>query len=278
MEQEERKAKIRETFNTVAEGYDTPALRFFADNPRHLAEYLALRGDEHLLDVATGTGNAALALAAMLPGGRVTGVDFAADMLDRARLRAKAAQLDNVEFVEMDMQFLAYPDGHFSAACCAFGIFFVEDMEGQLAHIAAKVKPGGRVAISGFTEKAFSPQVEIFYARLRRYGVEPPPLSWKRIATEASCEALFRSGGLVDIRVGRRNLGYFLKGPEEWWEVIWQAGFRGLVNQLAPNDLTRFRTEHLAEIGALQTPEGIRFEVEALYTAGTKPYDKVSPQ
>ena len=274
MEQEKRKQQIRATFNAVADGYDTPALRFFAENPRHLAKYLELRGDEHLLDVATGTGNAALALAAMLPGGRVTGVDFAEAMLARARQRAKAAKLDNVEFVEMDMQSLAYPDGHFSAACCAFGIFFVEDMEGQLAHIAAKVKPGGRVAISGFTEKAFSPLADIFYARLSRYGVELPPLSWKRIATEASCEALFQSGGLVDIRVGRRNLGYFLKGPEEWWEVIWQAGFRGLVSQLAPDDLARFRAEHLAEVAELQTPEGIRLEVEALYTAGTKPYVK----
>ena len=271
MEQAERKAKIRETFNTVAAGYDTPALRFFADNPRHLATYLDLRGDEHLLDVATGTGNAALALAAMLPGGRVTGVDFAAAMLDRARARAETAGLANVEFIEMDMQALTYPDGHFSAACCAFGIFFVEDMEGQLAHIAAKVQPGGRVVISGFTEHAFSPLVDIFYVRLRHYGVEPPPLSWKRIASEAGCEALFRNSGLTDIRVGRQNLGYFLTGPEEWWEVIWQAGFRGLVNQLAPDDLQQFRAEHLKEVEALRTPEGIRLEVEALYTVGTRP-------
>jgi ubiquinone/menaquinone biosynthesis C-methylase UbiE len=271
MEQTERKAKIRETFNAVAAGYDTPALRFFADNPRHLAACLDLRGDEHLLDVATGTGNAALALAAMLPGGRVTGVDFAAAMLARARQKAAAAGLTNVEFVEMDMQDLAYPDGYFSAACCAFGIFFVEDMEGQLAHIAAKVQPGGRVVISGFTEHAFSPLVDIFYARLRRYGVEPPPLSWKRIASEAGCEALFRNSGLTDIRIARQNLGYFLAGPEEWWEVIWQAGFRGLVNQLTPNDLQQFQAEHLAEIRELQTPEGIRLEVEALYTVGIRP-------
>jgi ubiquinone/menaquinone biosynthesis C-methylase UbiE len=271
MEQTDRKAKIRETFNAVAAGYDTPALRFFADNPRHLATYLDLNGDEHLLDVATGTGNAALALATMLPGGRVTGVDFATAMLDRARQRAEAAGLANVEFVEMDMQALAYPDGHFAAACCAFGIFFVEDMEGQLAHIAAKVRPGGRVVISGFTEGAFSPLVDLMYARLARYGIEPPPLTWKRIATEAGCEALFRSGGLTDIRTGRKDLGYFLTGPEEWWEVVWQAGFRGLVSQLAPDDLSRFRAEHLAEVAALQTSEGIRLEVEALYTVGTRP-------
>ena len=271
MEQADRKAKIRETFNAVAAGYDTPALRFFADNPRHLAACLDLKGDEHLLDVATGTGNAALALAAMLSGGRVTGVDFAAAMLDRARQKAEATGIDNVEFVEMDMQALAYPDGHFSAACCAFGIFFVEDMEGQLAHIAAKVRPGGKIAISGFSEHAFSPQVDLMYARLARYGVEPPPLTWKRIASEAGCAALFEAAGLTNIRVTRQDLGYFLKGPEEWWEVVWQAGFRGLVSQLAPEDLAQFKAEHLAEVAELQTPAGIRLEVEALYTVGTRP-------
>lgn len=52
--------------------------------------------------------------------------------------------------------------------------------------------------------------------------------------------------------------------------MIWQAGFRGLINQLAPDELIRFRAEHLAEVGELQTPEGIRLEVEALYTVGTR--------
>lgn len=270
MEQNERKAKIRETFNTVAAGYDTPALRFFAENPRHLAACLELAGDEHILDVATGTGNAALTLAAMLPQGRITGVDFAAAMLDQARRKAKAAGIANVEFVEMDMQALDFPDSHFSAACCAFGIFFVDDMEGQLAHIAAKVRPGGRVVVSGFSEGAFSPLADIFYARLRNYGVEPPAHSWKRIATEEGCEALFQHAGLTGIRVSRQDLGYFLKGPEEWWEVVWQAGFRGLVSQLPQEELARFRAEHLAEVAALQTPAGIRLHVEALYTVGTR--------
>jgi len=270
MEENERKAKVRETFNTVAAGYDTPALRFFAENPRHLAACLELAGDEHILDVATGTGMAALALAAMLPAGRVTGVDFAAAMLDQARRKAAATGITNVEFAEMDMQALAFPDGHFAAACCAFGIFFVDDMAGQLAHIAAKVRPGGRVVISGFSEGAFSPLVDIFYARLRSYGVEPPSLSWKRIATESGCVVLFESAGLTGIRVIRQDLGYFLNGPEEWWEVIWQAGFRGLVSQLAPEELARFKVEHLAEVAELQTPEGIRLQVEALYTVGVR--------
>ncbi len=56
----------------------------------------------------------------------------------------------NVEFMERDMQNLNFPDGLFDVAVCAFGIFFVEDMESQLSHIAYAVKPGGRIMISNF--------------------------------------------------------------------------------------------------------------------------------
>ena len=136
MDQHERKAMIKETFNTVAAGYDHPALRFFSESAERLAACLALRGDEQVLDVATGTGNAALALAPRLPRGRVTAIDFSPGMLTRAAARAEAAGIGNIEFIEMDMQSLAFPPAHFDAAVCAFGIFFVDDMTAQLRHMA----------------------------------------------------------------------------------------------------------------------------------------------
>jgi ubiquinone/menaquinone biosynthesis C-methylase UbiE len=71
----------RDTFDAVADGYDGRALRFFPDRAAHMAGRLRLRGDEEVLDVACGTGHASLALARLLPRGRVTAVDFAPAML-----------------------------------------------------------------------------------------------------------------------------------------------------------------------------------------------------
>ena len=57
--EKQNKAIIKETFDAVAPGYDNDILRFFAESAKHLSDCLNLQGDERILDVATGTGNAA---------------------------------------------------------------------------------------------------------------------------------------------------------------------------------------------------------------------------
>ena len=68
-----------------------------------------------------------------------------------------------------------------------------------------------------------------------------------------------------------RNVGYYLERPEQWWDVIWNAGFRRLVSLLPEADRERFRRDHLDEIEALRTRDGIWLDVGVLYTIGTKP-------
>jgi ubiquinone/menaquinone biosynthesis C-methylase UbiE len=270
MDEQERKLKIKETFNMVSDGYDKRALRFFADSANQLATYLSLKGDELLLDVATGTGSNALVFARHLPSGHVTGIDFSGGMLKQARVKANLESIQNVDFVEMDMQRLSFPDNQFDVATCAFGIFFVEDMESQLRQISSKVKSNGKVAVTSFYDNAFLPLTELFFGQLALYGIERPPLSWKRVATEEKMTALFESASLSDITVQRKNIGYYLRSTNEWWDVIWYAGFRGLVNLLSPSQLEKFKEEHLTEIQKLATDEGIWLDVEVLYGVGVK--------
>ena len=271
MNEQQRKAILRETFDTVAEGYDGKALRFFPESARLLAAELHLKGDEQVLDVASGTGHAALALAARLPRGRVTAVDFSAGMLARARAKAVALNIGNIEFLERDMQDLGVPAGSFDAAVCAFGIFFADDMDAQLAHIASTVRPGGKVAVTGFVEHYFSPLKDLLFDRLAGRGVLLPPQTWKRIATETGCRKLFERAGLRDVRVEQRNVGYYLDSAEHWWDVVWNAGFRRLIGQLPPLDQERFKREHLQDVAALATDKGIWLDVGVLIALGLKP-------
>ncbi len=271
MDDQQRKTMLKETFDTVSAGYDGTALRFFPESARLFAAALSLRGDEQVLDVATGTGHAALALAVRLPRGGVTGVDFSPGMLEQARRKAASLNIRNIEFLERDMQDLGFPAGRFDAAVCAFGIFFVEDMAGQLAHIAETVKPGGKVAITGFQENLFCPLVDLLFDRFARSGVQEPTHTWKRIATEAGCRDLFEQAGLGNVRIDKKNVGYFLTNADEWWDVVWNAGFRRLVAQLPQQDQERFRREHLEEVAALATRDGIWLDVGVLFAVGTRP-------
>ena len=144
-------------------------------------------------------------------------------------------------------------------------------MDAQLAHIAEAVRPGGQVAISGFQESYFHPLKDLFVSRLEHYGVKMPPQTWKRIASEQGCLDLFRKAGMRDIRVMPENVGYFLENAGAWWEIVWNAGFRRLVAQLSPADQERFRREHLDEVSALSTNQGIWLDVGVLFTIGRKP-------
>ena len=270
MDEQRRKAILKETFDTVSNGYDNSALRFFSESAKHMAALLKLRGNEHVLDVACGTGHASLAIATLLPHGKVTAVDFSAGMLKQARQKADLLDIRNVEFVERDMQNLGF-NSLFDDVVCAFGIFFVEDMDTQLAHLASTVKPGGRVMISNFHENYFHPLKEMFAGRMTTYGVPVPPPTWKRIAHEQGCRELFEKAGLVNITVDRKNVGYYLDSADEWWDVVWNAGFRRMVSQLSPSDQEQFKREHLQEVEAQRTTDGILLDVGVLYTIGTKP-------
>lgn len=270
MNERELKEFYRQTFNTVAAGYDHEAMRYFPESAARIPSFLALKGDEHVLDVGTGTGVVALALSRALPAGRVTGIDLSSGMIEQAVAKRMAMGGDNVTFMEMDMTSLDFPDGHFDAAVSAFSIFFINDMEKQLRHIASKVGKGGAVVITTFSSNSFSPLVDGFLNRLEGYGIEPPTMSWKRICTVAQCTDLFSRTGLRDIRCEVVDHGYYLNGPEDWWYIVWNAGFRGLVNRLSDTDRELFKKEHLDEIAALSTDKGIYLEMKVLYTIGTK--------
>lgn len=267
-QEQQRKAAIRQTFNTVADHYGTGGTRFFHSAGQTMAELAGLQGNEHVLDVASGTGATALPLAQKLSRGKVTATDFSERMLEQAQHHAKIKGLNNLDFQIQDMTAMTFNNKSFDHAFCSFGLFFVEDMTGLLRHIASKVKPGGKVMVSGFCGDSFMPMVQLIFKRLQNYGIELPeqPLSWKRMAEPEQLHALFSQAGLKNVVIVRKSLGYYIDA-EGWWEVVWNAGFRGVVAQLGDR-LDSFRREHLAEVQELADSNGLWLEVDVNFTSG----------
>ena len=96
---------------------------------------LRLSGEERVLDVACGTGNAAL--VAQRGGASVTGLDGSPRLLEVARERVPSG-----EFVLGDAAELPFDDGAFDAAVSVFGVIFARPAERAAAEIARVVRPG----------------------------------------------------------------------------------------------------------------------------------------
>ena len=270
MEDRDRKKMIQQGFDTVAQGYDHPSLSFFPETAKRLINHLDLLSHQQLLDVCTGTGVVALAAAEQLTQGQVTGVDLSSGMLQQARNKAQAQQLNNVAFRQMDLEHLDFEDECFDVATSSFGLFFLEDMTTGLTNIVRKVKPGGKVAISSFAGEAFSPMADLFIARYESFGREVPPLSWKRLSTDELIKQQFEAVGIDEVEIHHEPLGYTMTLAEMWWDVVWNAGWRSLVNQLSEDELVKFKEIHLQEINDVIGDEGVWFNTEVLIAIGVK--------
>src|SRR5437763_5543414 len=129
--------RFARTAERVAEHQDARAERL-AEQVRGFVE---LRGDERALDVGTGAGALAFALAPLVREG--VGLDPVPELLELARARA----LPNTEFVEGDGTALPFPDGAFDLAGTHRTLHHVSRPDRIVAELARVTRPGGHVLV-----------------------------------------------------------------------------------------------------------------------------------
>jgi ubiquinone/menaquinone biosynthesis C-methylase UbiE len=146
-----------------------------------------LRAGQRVLDVATGSGNTAIAAARRFCA--VTGVDYVPALLARARERAAVEGLA-IEFREGDAEALPFADASFDAVLSTFGTMFAPDQQQAARELLRVCRPGGTIALANWTPEGLVGEI------LRAMGrhlppppaMVPSPLSW---GTEARLCVLF---------------------------------------------------------------------------------------
>lgn len=153
-----RQAYVTTMFEVIAPRYDdfTRWFSFGMDSgwKRELLEVAGrhLGPDGRVVDLACGTGDLALALAAKAPAGSVTGIDAAENMIRLARERMAAAGVGNCRFEVGDMMGTGLLDASADVVTVGYGLRNVPDAGGALREIVRILKPGGVAACLDFTK------------------------------------------------------------------------------------------------------------------------------
>jgi ubiquinone/menaquinone biosynthesis C-methylase UbiE len=248
------KAKAERTYNAAADSFDAAPLAFWDRFGRGTIERLSLRPGARVLDVACGSGASALPAAhAVGVDGRVLAVDLAADLLELGRAKAAAQGLTTIEFRRGDMTALGLPDGGFDAVVCVFGIFFVPDMEAQVAELWRLVAPGGQLAITTWGPGFAAPAYGLWQAHVQR--LRPDLHSsfnpWDRITTVDAVRKLMADGGVPVAHVQGYDALQALYGAEDFWTIVKGSGLRWVIEQMRDDEAQRLHDSVIADLERL---------------------------
>jgi ubiquinone/menaquinone biosynthesis C-methylase UbiE len=261
------KQQMTTSFNALAPDYDQ--IRFIQVCAQRLIELTPLSAGLRVLDVATGTGVIALDVAQRIGAtGSVVGVDIAPEMLSRSRHKLAQSGLTNVEFQLGDAEHLDFPAQSFDRVLCASSLFFFPDIPAALREWKRVLAPAGVVGFTSFGEELMQPLMDLWAARLQRYGLKAATIPYKRLGTQALCEAALHEAGYTEITVQREQLGYYAPTPEQRWMDI-LSGLEGKpLQQLTLGQREQIKAEHLADLAAHITSQGIWMNVDSLFAFG----------
>ena len=143
-----------------------------------LCRAIDIHPGERVLDVAAGSGNAALAAARR--GAAATATDFVPQLLKAAARRAQAEGLD-LQTREADAQALPFPDGTFDVVLSTFGVMFAPDQARAAAQLLRVCRPGGRIGLTAWTPGSLMAATQATAARFASFPPVPgarSPIEW----------------------------------------------------------------------------------------------------
>jgi ubiquinone/menaquinone biosynthesis C-methylase UbiE len=252
--------------------------QMFAPVTQGLAEAAQIVPRQVVLDLATGPGEPALTLSALVGSeGKIFGIDPIPEMVAAARRAAERLDATNAQFEVAFADHLPFPDNTFDAAISRFGIMFFPSPAGAIREMLRVLKPAGNLALAVWHFADRNP----FHYSLSRVidrHIESPPLAPDapdafRFANPGKLLKLLHEAGVADPR--ERLLQFTIQAPisvEDFFQLRLDISdkLRGKIAKLSQPQLAEVKREALAALAEFSTPQGVSFPAEILILTGAK--------
>lgn len=138
----------RRSFNEELLSADYPHIHDNDEQVSRLIAFLDPRPGGTYLDLATGNGAVAFAIARYQPQARVIGVDIADRAVARNQASAVEQAYDNIEFLPTDGRRIAHPAASFDGVACRYALHHFPDLDAILADVRSVLRPAGAFVVA----------------------------------------------------------------------------------------------------------------------------------
>jgi ubiquinone/menaquinone biosynthesis C-methylase UbiE len=205
---EEQRAASRESWETAAVGWGRRAERvreWGMPVSEAMIDALQLRSGDRVLELAAGPGDTGLIAAKLVRPAAVISSDGAVAMLEVARQRARAQGIDNVEFRQLELEWIDLPTASIDAVLCRWGIMLTVDPEAAAREVRRVLVPGGRAAMAVWGDPARNPWATVPSGVMVDLGYAQPPdpqaPGMFALAGEGRLSELLYDSGFTDVSV-----------------------------------------------------------------------------
>jgi len=252
--------------------------QMFAPVTQALVEDGLIDSGHAVLDIATGPGEPALTIAALVgPEGKVFGIDPAPEMAEAARRATHHLGLRNVQFDIASADRLPFPADTFDAVVSRFGVMFFPSPADAVREMLRVLKPGRKLALAVWHFAERNPFHYALWRVIERYVDSPPPAPDApdpfRFATPGKLRDLLGEAGAM--APSERLLQFTIQAlisVEDFWTLRCEMSekLREKVAMLSTERLTEVRRQSLESLHGYSTDRGMSFPAEVLIVSGTK--------
>jgi SAM-dependent methyltransferase len=171
-----------------------------------MIDHLALQPGMRVLELAAGPGDTGFLAAELIkPGGTLMSSDATEAMLEIARGRARQMGIDNVEFRQLQLEWIDMETATVDAILCRWGVMLILDPPAAVQEMRRVLRPGGRVALAVWDESRLNPWATIPGRVLVELGhttpADPNAPGMFTLAAPGTLAELLEGAGFVDVEV-----------------------------------------------------------------------------